>query len=541
MTDKKRWPYKPLASQLSWRIVLWVFISVIVIETIIFIPSYNNRRKELLAQVKSDSMAEVSLIAKMSLAVISDSLIQKNVSMLLDHHHIVGGALYDQAGNEIGFFGERPQLSIAQVQEKNRITSLSEDMSRYDIAAPFLRPTGNYTLIVRNNSSFVKQELFSFFLRIAGLVVIISLFVTAGAWLTLAPIVVTPILKLRKDLVDAGEAIAQDQPAPDFFSSRYERKDELGEVIVAFRQMYQQITSAINNRKKAEAALQKSFRQLNRYSKALNKELDKGRQMQTNFLPDQLLQIKGWETAAFFKPARQVAGDFYDLFALPGNCVGIVVADVCDKGVGAALFMALFRSLIRIFSGHALPSELTVEEICKVDGSSCPPGSELPVPNPYHINALQAVQLTNDYIAVHHGSLSMFATLFFGVLDPETGLLTYISGGHDPLFIIVPEGGIKTNLKGTGPAVGIRAGTSFNMQQTVIEPGEILLGYTDGVPDASSEDGTFFTIERLYSLLKQPVSSAATLIDNIAKSVTSHTGYGEQSDDITMIAVRRLS
>ncbi len=526
-------------SRLSWRIVWWVFVSVIAIETIIFIPSYQNRREELLKQIQSDALAEVSLIAKLSLAMVSDTAILQNISMLLDHHHITGGVLYSSSGKEIGFFGERPALSFARVRDRQQNTLLTDDMARYDIAAPFLRPSGRFTLIVRNDSSFVKQELFHFFLRIAGLVIIISLFVTAGSWLTLAPLVVTPVLRLRKDLVAAGDAIAHDQPAPDFASLQHERKDELGEVISAFRQMYRQISDAINNRRKAETALQQSYRQLDTYSKALNKELEKGRQMQNGFLPARLLQIPGWETATFFKPARQVAGDFYDMFTLPGKCVGIVVADVCDKGVGAALFMALFRSLIRIFSGQALPGELTVQELCRIDGSECAAGSDLTTPNPYHINALQAVQLTNDYIAVHHGNLAMFATMFFGVLDPETGLLTYISGGHDPLFVVPPEGGVKTALKGTGPAVGVQAGTAFKMRQTVMDPGDLLLGYTDGVPDASAEDGSFFTNARLLDLLKPPAASAAALIDRIAAGVKTHTGQSEQSDDITLIAVRR--
>lgn len=533
--------FKLPTSRLYWRIGGWIFLSVIVIETIIFIPSYLNRRKELLTQIRADALAEISLIAKLSLTVVSDAGVMENIAMLLNHDHITGGVLYDDAGREIGFFGERPHLSITQVRQEKKTEQLSDDTSRYDISAPFLRAKGNYTLIVRNDSSFVRHELFSFFLRISVLVIIISLFVTAGAWITLAPIVVTPILKLRKDLVDAGEAIAQNRPTPRFFSSGLERKDELGEVIAAFRQMYRQISDAVDHRRKAEVALQKSFQQLDSYSKALGNELDRGRQMQKNFLPDHLPQIKSWETAAFFKPARQVAGDFYDLFDLPGNCIGIVVADVCDKGVGAALFMALFRSLIRIFSGQALPKEMSVQEICKIDGSACPPGVELPMPNPFHVNALQAVALTNNYIALHHGSLSMFATLFFGVLDPETGLLTYISGGHDPLFVLFPDGGVKARLESTGPAVGVQAGTVFGMQQAVIDPGDILLGFTDGIPDATAEDGRFFSMERLLQLLDQPVPSAAALIDRIAEAIKIFTGHGEQTDDITMIALRRIS
>ena len=112
---------------------------------------------------------------------------------------------------------------------------------------------------------------------------------------------------------------------------------------------------AYSQRKLAEAALQVSLTEVENYSQALNQELEKGREMQLNFLPGEetiknFSDKYSWEIASFFKPARQVAGDFYDIFELSHNTVGFVIADVCDKGVGAALFMALFRSLIRIFA-----------------------------------------------------------------------------------------------------------------------------------------------------------------------------------------------
>ncbi|MHC4244992.1 MAG: PP2C family protein-serine/threonine phosphatase, partial [Planctomycetota bacterium] len=386
----------------------------------------------------------------------------------------------------------------------------------------------------------IQRELYAFTLRIAGLVVIISFFVTAGAWFALNPIVVKPILRLREDLVKAGEAISRDQPTPDFYSASIQRRDELGEVIQAFRQMYTQITDAISERRLAEEALQKSFEQVAAYSKALNNELESGRQIQSNFLPDQLLAIPGWEFAAFFKPARQVAGDFYDLFELPGANVGIVIADVCDKGVGAALFMALFRSLIRIFSGQTTLEGLTclynVESLDE-DLSAADKG----VAHPEHLVALKAVQFTNKYIADNHGELAMFATLFFGVLDPSTGILTYINGGHEPLLIIASSGGVREQLQPTGPAVGIEPNLTFEVREIRLEPGEVLLGYTDGIIEARSKDDQFFTLKQLLSLLEGTVSSAEVLLKNIAAEVKSHTGDAEQFDDITSIAIRRLT
>ncbi|HAA27376.1 MAG TPA: serine/threonine protein phosphatase, partial [Cyanobacteria bacterium UBA8553] len=342
------------------------------------------------------------------------------------------------------------------------------------------------------------------------------------------------------DLLVAGEAIRNDEDPPEFFSASIERKDELGDVIAAFRQMFKQITEAISDRKLAEAALQTSLIKVETYSKALNKELEKGREIQKNFLPAQLLQIPDWEIAAFFQPARQVAGDFYDAFKLPNDNVGLVIADVCDKGVGAALFMALFRSMLRVFSSQ---TQLRGRASAILDVNQPINGwiGESMSTNLAHLNALHAVCLTNDYVAEHHGDMGMFATLFFGVLDPTTGLLTYINGGHEPLFILNPEGGVKEHLKSTGPAVGMLPDMKFKICQTYLKPGEILFGYTDGVPEARNCDGEFFTAKRLLSILEQSVTSASALIDHIAESVLTHTGQAEQFDDITMLAVQRAS
>jgi serine phosphatase RsbU (regulator of sigma subunit) len=416
---------------------------------------------------------------------------------------------------------------------------LSKDGSRYDIACSPVELQRDFRLILRHDSASIEAGLLAYFLRIAGLVVIISLVVTVGTWLTLRWIVVNPILNLRQDLVRAGEALSDDHQAPEFFSATIQRNDELGEVIGAFRRMYRRISDAINKRKQAEEALQASFEQVEAYSQELNNELEKGRQMQINFLPNQLLQLSGWETAAYFKPARQVAGDFYDVFQLPGGSIGLVIADVCDKGVGAALFMALFRSLIRIFSGqtslNGMP--LTCSDVLLDESDDY---ANHPSFDPTHVTALKAVHLTNNYIALNHGDLAMFATLFFGVLDPDTGRLSYVNGGHEPIFVVGPGGGVKQRLAATGPSVGIEPKIDFKIQQSRLEPGDILLGYTDGVVEANASGGEFFTMERLVTTLDAPASSAADLLDRIAGSLEKHIGEADQFDDVTLLAIRKI-
>ncbi len=525
-------------ARLTQRIVFWVFFSVILIETLIFIPSYRHREIELLEQMKNISAARVAAVMQWAGPEASNEELFAHTQKLHDGKIVVGGALYTADGQKIGEFGEMPELSISDVNPASMTFLLSEDGSRYDIACSPVELQRDFRLILRHDSSTVQQELVSYFLRIAGLVLIISLFVTVGTLLTLRWLVVKPVLSLRKDLIRAGEALSDDQPTPEFYSADIQRKDELGEVIGAFRQMYQRISDAINNRKKAEAALQRSFKQVEAYSRVLNNELEKGRQIQVNFLPNQLVQIPGWETAAFFKPARQVAGDFYDIFRIPGGSVGFVVADVCDKGVGAALFMALFRSLIRIFSGQTSLNGLTLT--CS---DAATEDFELPANNsaidPVHLRALKAVQLTNNYIALNHGELAMFATLFFGILEPDTGELSYISGGHEPLYIVNSEGGVKEQLVRTGPSVGIEPRINFDIRQTRLEPNDILLGYTDGVTEANAADGSFFSNERLMAILNRPSGSVEQLLKNIAGNLRDHIGDAEQFDDITLLAVKR--
>ncbi|HEY9850442.1 MAG TPA: GAF domain-containing SpoIIE family protein phosphatase [Leptolyngbyaceae cyanobacterium] len=284
------------------------------------------------------------------------------------------------------------------------------------------------------------------------------------------------------------------------------------------------------------AKLDESYIFLNKTKQALQNELEKGKQIQRDFLPDKLIQPAGWEIAACFYPAREVAGDFYDAFELPGGYVGLVIADVCDKGVGAALFMALFRSLIRIFSGQISLQEL--DTLKQYENSSISYILD-PSQTGYsaEIDALKAVPLTNNYIAKTHWQMSMFATLFFGVLNPSTGLLTYINGGHEPP-IIVDRSGIKNRLKPTGPAVGMMPNMKFKTQQVQLEPGDMLITYTDGVPEARSPEGTFFTERNLLSLVEQPCSGVGNLLETIEKSLRSHIADTDQFDDITMLAVR---
>jgi sigma-B regulation protein RsbU (phosphoserine phosphatase) len=284
-------------------------------------------------------------------------------------------------------------------------------------------------------------------------------------------------------------------------------------------------------------SLEAAKEQIEAYSRALQGELDKGRQLQQDFLPYSLPQPPGWDLAASLKPARDVSGDFYDAFELPDNMVAIVIGDVCDKGVGSALFMALCRSLLRIFSiqPHSDTMAMQLGAPSTTLGRASDPQLAA---NSGPTILLNAVVFTNSYIAQTHSHTNMFTTLFFGILDPATGLLRYINGGHEPPAIL-GAGGIKTRLSPTGPAVGLFPDVGFEVCQTYLEAGDMLIAYTDGVTDARDPSGKRFTQERLLSLLEQPIVSAAALLDIVAGHLNAHIADAIQFDDITLLAVRR--
>jgi serine phosphatase RsbU (regulator of sigma subunit) len=273
----------------------------------------------------------------------------------------------------------------------------------------------------------------------------------------------------------------------------------------------------------------KLYSKLDQYSRALDAELEKGRQIQKEFLPHALPRPAGWDIAACFHAARQVSGDFYDAFLLPNGCLAVVIGDVCDKGIGSALFMALIRSLIRVFTGKISLSGVSIS------AGDRPATVEVDVEVE---TALGAVTSTNEYIAKEHGDQGMFATLCLGIINPQTGLLAYVNAGHLPL-VIIGKSGVRAVLSATGSSVGIDSASRFRSATARIEPGEVLLGYTDGVTEAMSPDELLYTKERFFALLEKPASSAPKLIEQVKADLFNHIRHAPQSDDITMIAVHR--
>ncbi|HET9799669.1 MAG TPA: SpoIIE family protein phosphatase [Gemmatimonadaceae bacterium] len=253
-----------------------------------------------------------------------------------------------------------------------------------------------------------------------------------------------------------------------------------------------------------------------RHARSLERELEIGREIQRGFLPDALPDAHGWELRAHFRPARQVAGDFYDAFELPEGRVALVLADVCGKGVGAALFMALFRSLLRALAEPEFAAASSV-----ADG------------------VLATVRGTNDYIARTHGRANMFATAFFGVLDPARGTLDYVNAGHELPVVLDAGSRVRARLAPTGPALGLMPGLSFAAATETLSPGETLFAFTDGVVDARTVGEDAYGEERLMAMLEQG-GDASALLARVDAALDAHTAGAPAFDDVAMLAARRL-
>jgi PAS domain S-box-containing protein len=238
-------------ARLSRRIELWVFISILFIEAILLIPSVIRREQEQLHQLRAVSWARASgILGSMPLA--SEQQLFEQLRKIQADPIVRGGALYRRNGDLVGQFGEQPELSYAQVAQNRRAVVVNRSERRYDSTWAMEPLAERYILIIRHDTAQVQQEIYAFIGRIALLVLVISAFVTLATMIVVYTIVIIPVLQLRNDLLQAGEVAILDQPTPQFESLNRSRRDELGDVMMAFGQMYGQISEAIAQRKASE-------------------------------------------------------------------------------------------------------------------------------------------------------------------------------------------------------------------------------------------------------------------------------------------------
>ena len=241
---------------------------------------------------------------------------------------------------------------------------------------------------------------------------------------------------------------------------------------------------------------------------ALQNELDVASGIQQSILPTVFPSRDDYQIYASMEPARNVGGDFFDVVRLEGNRVGLAIADVSDKGVPAALFMMSSRTWMK---GAAI--------------SSPEPGTVLG-----EVNAL----LHED------NETQMFVTVLYAVYDPETGEFTYASGGHDAPLLVHPDGSSELLPLTGGIALGIVSDLAYGQNSVVLDHGDTLVLYTDGVTEAMNGEGEQFGIERLRKVFSDRAPKDANeAAHKIFEAVNTFADGAAQSDDITCLTLRR--
>jgi sigma-B regulation protein RsbU (phosphoserine phosphatase) len=257
-------------------------------------------------------------------------------------------------------------------------------------------------------------------------------------------------------------------------------------------------------------ALQRLQKQLQDANIKMTQELALAGEIQASFLPQKLPTLPGWQLTASLIPARETSGDFYDFISLPEGRVGIVVADVCDKGAGAALYMALSWTLIRTYAME-YPSQ---------------PERVL-----YDVNR----RITEDTNA------NRFVTVFYGILTPESGMLAYSNAGHcPPLLIRNNDSSSIGKLSNTGIPLGIFGEVTWKQEISQINPGQVLALYSDGITEAENQEGVFLGEDRLVHSLKSNLGHTAQEIhDAVLSDTQKFVGEAAQSDDIALVVLIR--
>ncbi len=236
-------------------------------------------------------------------------------------------------------------------------------------------------------------------------------------------------------------------------------------------------------------------------------ELRVARQIQQSLLPKEAPILAGWQVAAYYQPARAVGGDFYDFTFFPDGQLGLVIGDVSDKGVPAALVMATTRAILRGAAQRLLSPGQVLERVNEVLCPEIPP--------------------------------HMFVTCLYAILDPASGRLQYANAGHD-LPYRRGDGGVS-ELRATGMPLGLMPDMRYEEKETVLAAGETVLFYSDGLVEAHNPERAMFSFRRLMGLMEQHPGGAG-LIDALRGALAEFTGPDwEQEDDITLVILERTS
>ncbi len=294
----------------------------------------------------------------------------------------------------------------------------------------------------------------------------------------------------------------RDRPFGGIYLARYRDAESIHALLPAVQTLSAQIASALSQAHTYRQALE---------LQQVEHELRVAGQIQASFLPRKLPEIPGWELEVTLRPARETSGDFYDVIPLPNGRFGILVADVADKGTGAALYMALSRTLLRTYALQ------------------------------YHTRPDYVQRVANRRILMDTNA-DLFVTVFYAILEPWSGQLTYCNAGHMPPYLLRSgKGAAFDSLMRNGVPLGIFDGRDWEQVEVQLEENDTLVLYTDGLTDAENVEGEFFGRERLLALLlAHQGETAFALQTTILDAVRDFVGEAPQFDDITLMVLRRL-
>jgi serine phosphatase RsbU (regulator of sigma subunit) len=249
-----------------------------------------------------------------------------------------------------------------------------------------------------------------------------------------------------------------------------------------------------------------SYDQLTLMRQSIEQELRVARSIQQALLPQSLPQLEGWQITPYYQPAREVGGDFYDIFELEDGRLGVVEGDATGKGMPAALVASATSSMLRA--------------VAQALGSSSP-GEVLSRVNETLLARIPA---------------NMFVTCFYAILEPQSGRLLYANAGHDPPFL--RRDGEAEDLRARGMPLGLMPGMGYEEKETILEAGEAALFYSDGLVEAHDPRGEMLGFPRLLALVAEHGDEEGWLGDLLLEELYSFVGEGwEQEDDITPLTL----
>jgi sigma-B regulation protein RsbU (phosphoserine phosphatase) len=251
----------------------------------------------------------------------------------------------------------------------------------------------------------------------------------------------------------------------------------------------------------------------------IDRELKFARDLQLSMVPSNFAAIAGgapYAVHAALQPARAIGGDFYDYFWLATGRLCVVVADVADKGVSAALFMARTKTALRLLSRQYGEHDATL------------------------LDAARLIRELNDEL-VRENPHTMYVTMVVCIIDVTTGDLTWYNAGHPPPLLIAPDGRVERLSGSAGIPLGLRAGVSFEAGSTKMAKATSLFVYTDGITESADPGGALFGLERLERSLRASAHHEPELVlDTVLKAVQDYSGAREPNDDIAAVICQRL-